>query len=184
MVQMWREFFEAVEFYELFRSAPIPRKAIENPIMHDHARECLGQMNRQIVQPWWFGDPTFKATGWELIGLPKLTPTNKLTPPKPGTEEHKEWSWVHRMSPGPERERERSRFHQGMAAAIAQQWGEEEMTIPENTPCKNFAFGVGAGSNDESTVTMKPLSKDSPFPPSARFVGVDQRAGNGLFCDL
>jgi hypothetical protein len=123
MVGMWRDFFDAVEFYNLLRNAPIPKKAIENPVMHDHAKECLGEMNRQIVQPWWFGDRAFKATGWELFGLPRLEATNKLDPPKPGTDEHKKWSWVHRMSPGPDRERERSRFHGGMAKAIAEQWG-------------------------------------------------------------
>lgn len=123
MVQMWSDFFRAVDFYNELRNAPIPLKAIENPIMHDHASECLGYMERQIVQPWWFGDRAFKATGWELIGLPKLKPTNKLNPPEPGTEEHKEWSWVHRMPPGPDREKERSRFHPGMAKAMAQQWG-------------------------------------------------------------
>lgn len=124
MAQMWREFFEAVEFYELFRKAPIPLKAIENPIMHDHARECLGAMDRQIVQPWYFGDRAFKATGFELFGLPELKPTNRLVPPQPGTDEHRAWSWVHRMPPGPEREKERSRFHPGMAKAMAEQWGK------------------------------------------------------------
>ena len=123
MVEMWRDFFDAVEFYELLRDAPIDHKAIENPIMHDHAKECLGSMNRQIVQPWWFGDRAFKATGWELFGLPRLKATDVLNPPMKGTLEHKEWSWVHRMPPGPDREKERSRFHPGMAAAIAEQWG-------------------------------------------------------------
>lgn len=132
MVEIWREFFEAVEFYKLLRNANIPRKAIENPIMHDHAKECLGQMKRQIVQPWWFGDKAFKATGWELIGLPELVPTNKLTPPKPGTDEHKKWSWVHRMPPGPDREKERSRFHSGMAFAIASQWGGNQTLRKSN----------------------------------------------------
>jgi hypothetical protein len=75
------------------------------------------------VQPWWFGDPFFKATGWELIGLPPLKPTNKLTPPKKGTPEHKAWSAVHMASPGPDRWKERSRSFPGMAAACAAQWG-------------------------------------------------------------
>jgi len=124
MVGMWRDFFDGVEFYNTLRNAPIPKRAIENPVMHDHAKECLGEMNRQIVQPWWFGDKAFKATGWELFDLPRLEATHKLEPPKKGTDEHKEWSWVHRMSPGPDRERERSRFHPGMAKAMAEQWGK------------------------------------------------------------
>ena len=124
LVQMWFELFEGAEFYKELRSAPIPKRAIENPIMHCHAKELINPQRRQVVQPWWFGDKAFKATGWELIGLPDLKPTNKLTPPKKGTQEHKDWSWVHLMSPGPEREKERSRFHPGMAKAMADQWGQ------------------------------------------------------------
>jgi len=75
------------------------------------------------VQPWWFGEPFFKATGFELIGLPELRPTNRLTPPAPGTDEHKAWSRVHRMPPGPERARLRSETFPGLAAACADQWG-------------------------------------------------------------
>ena len=75
------------------------------------------------MQPWWFGDKAFKATGWHLIGLPKLVATNKLTPPKPGTAEHKEWSFIHRMAPGPDRAELRSKTFPGMANAAAIQWG-------------------------------------------------------------
>lgn len=121
--EMWADLEKAAEFYRLLRDAPIPQKAIENPVMHAHAIELVKPGYRQVVQPWWFGDPTFKATGFELIGLPDLVPTNKLTPPKPGTDEHKAWSWVHRMPPGPNRERERSKFQPGIARAMAEQWG-------------------------------------------------------------
>lgn len=123
LVQMWRELFDGADFYRELRDAPIPKKAIENPVMHCYARELIEPGPRQIVQPWWFGDRAFKGTGWELFGLPELKPTNRLTPPAKGTDEHNAWSWVHRMSPGPEREKERSRFHPGMAKAMAEQWG-------------------------------------------------------------
>lgn len=58
----------------------MPRVAVENPVMNPHAREGLpADLPRpQIVQPWWFGDPFFKATGFYLRGLPPLVPTNKL----------------------------------------------------------------------------------------------------------
>jgi hypothetical protein len=114
---------KAAWFYRQIREANAPRIAIENPVMHRIARTLLGKPKRQVVQPWWFGDEMFKGIGWELIGLPPLTPTNKLTPPKPGTDEHKRWSWVHRMPPGPDRTRLRSKTPPGMAAAIADQWG-------------------------------------------------------------
>lgn len=122
-VQMWRALFEGAEFYQALRDCDIPLKAIENPVMHCHARELIEPVARQIVQPWWFGDPQFKATGFELQGLPRLVATDKLKPPKKGTKEHAEWSRVHRMSPGPHRAKERSRFFPGMAAAMATQWG-------------------------------------------------------------
>jgi len=120
---MQRELEEGVDLYLALRNANIPRKAIENPVMHRYARELITPGERQIVQPWWFGDPAFKATGLELINLPPLIPTNKLTPPKAGTEEHKAWSWVHREPPGLERAKRRSRTFQGIAEAMADQWG-------------------------------------------------------------
>lgn len=123
LVQMWQEFFEAVEFYKALRSAPIPKKAIENPIMHKHAKELLGNIKRQIVQPWHFGDEAFKATGFELIGLNPLEETNRLTPPKPGTDEHRKWSFIHRATPSPDRWKLRSTTFPGIAAAMAEQWG-------------------------------------------------------------
>jgi hypothetical protein len=119
MVSMWQEFFAGVEFYKAIRAANIPKIAIENPVMHDHARELLGKGRRCVVQPWWFGDKAFKATGFELIGLPELTATDKLTPPEAGTDEHKKWSAIHRMSPGPERAKLRSKTFPGIAKALA-----------------------------------------------------------------
>lgn len=123
LVQMWQEFFEGVEFYKALRNAPIPKKAIENPVMHKHAKELLGNIKRQIVQPWHFGDEAFKATGFELIGLNPLEETNRLTPPKPGTDEHKKWSFIHRATPSPDRWKLRSTTFPGIAAAMADQWG-------------------------------------------------------------
>jgi len=120
---IWRELEEGAAFYRLLRDAPIKRKAIENPIMHEYARNLVKPGYRQVVQPWWFGDPTFKATGFELIGLPDLVPTNKLIPPAKGTPEHKAWSWVHLMPPGEKREEARSVTQPGLAEACAEQWG-------------------------------------------------------------
>lgn len=120
---LWDDLDKAVEFYLLFRNAPIKYKAIENPVMHKHAIARLGKVKRHIVQPWWFGNEAFKATGFELHNLPPLVATNKLIPPKPGTEGHKRWSAIHRCPPGPERENIRSLTFPGIADAIAEQWG-------------------------------------------------------------
>ena len=93
--------------------------------MHKHAKARIEnyQPAAQTVQPWWFGEPAFKATGLYLRNLPPLVETNRLTPPKPGTAEHKAWSAVHRASPGPDRWKFRSRTYQGIANAMADQWG-------------------------------------------------------------
>lgn len=128
LVEIWREFFEGVELYKALRNAPIQKIAIENPIMHCHAKEALGIIKRNVVQPWWFGDKLFKATGFELIGLDPLVESDKslrAIVPKPGTQEHKEWSVIHRMSPGQERAKLRSKTWPGIAKAIAEQWGAQ-----------------------------------------------------------
>lgn len=121
--EMWEDLKSAAMFYLKLRDAKIPKKAIENPVMHKYAKAIISPASRQIVQPWWFGEPEFKSTGFELIGLPELKPTNKLNPPKLGTDEHKKWSKVHRMPPSAERWKNRSRTYQGVAQAMAMQWG-------------------------------------------------------------
>lgn len=121
--QMWADLDSAADFYKLLRDAPIPKKAIENPIMHRYAIERINPGIRQIVQPHWFGDAAFKATGFELIGLPELIPTNKLVPPEKGDPEYKSWSKVHLASPGIDRWKDRSRTFPGIALAMAEQWG-------------------------------------------------------------
>lgn len=97
--QMWKEFQDGADFYRAIQNAPIKRKAIENPIMHRYAKWRILIPFRQVVQPWWFGHPSFKATGFELYELPQLTPTHKLVPPQIGTLEHKQWSVVHHAPP-------------------------------------------------------------------------------------
>ena len=121
---LWAELDEAADLVRTCWAAPIPRKALENPVMHRHARERLPALPRpQIVQPWWFGEPLFKATGFYLDGLPALNPTNRLRPPRAGTPEHRAWSRVHRMPPGPHRAINRALTPPGLATACADQWG-------------------------------------------------------------
>jgi hypothetical protein len=122
--EMWAELDEGAALFSACWQAPIERVAVENPVMHKHARQRLpvDLPRPQIVQPWWFGDPFFKATGFYLRGLRPLVATDRLTPPKPGTDEHKAWSAVHRASPGPDRWKERSRTFAGLAEAAADQW--------------------------------------------------------------
>lgn len=123
--QMWAELDDGAALFSACWNAPIPRVAVENPVMHRYAKERIVNFRpaAQTVQPWWFGEPFFKATGLYLRGLPELRPTNRLVPPKAGTAEHKAWSAIHRASPGKDRWRIRSRTFSGIAEAMADQWG-------------------------------------------------------------
>ena len=123
--QMWAELDEGAALFSAVWNAPIPRVAVENPVMHKHAKARIVnyQQPAQTVQPHWFGEPAFKATSFYLRGLPALLPTNRLAPPKAGTDEHRAWSWVHRAPPGPNRWKDRSRTFEGIATAMADQWG-------------------------------------------------------------
>ncbi len=121
-----QEFEEAVDLFSTFWKAPVPHIAIENPRMHDLAidRMPADLPKPDVVQPFWFGDPEYKATGWYLKNLPPLMETNRLKEPERDTPEWKAWNRVHRMARSKTRGLERSRFFPGMAAALAQQWGD------------------------------------------------------------
>ncbi|MDI7924576.1 hypothetical protein [Ferirhizobium litorale] len=122
---MWQKLDEGAALFSDCWNAPIERVAVEDPVMHRHAKERIRgyQPPAQTVQPWWFGDPAFKATSFYLRGLPPLVATKRLVPPRAGTDEHKSWSKVHRASPGPDRWKIRSETFPGIAAAMAAQWG-------------------------------------------------------------
>lgn len=140
--EMWADLDEGAALFSDLWNAPVERIAVENPVMHRHARERIRNYHppAQTVQPWWFGDPAFKATGLYLRGLPPLTPTNRLTPPKPGTDDHRAWSAVHRAPPSPDRWAFRSRTFAGIAEAMADQWGD----LDGLTPGQRDLFGAAA----------------------------------------
>lgn len=103
---------EAIEFVRLLMNAPIERIAIENPI---GKLSSVIRKPDQIIQPWMFGHGETKATCLWLKNLPKLCPTDIVD----GRADR-----IHRMPPGPERWRERSRTYPGIAEAMADQWGK------------------------------------------------------------
>ena len=125
LADMWADLDEGAALFSACWNAPIERVAVENPVMHHHAKARIDgyQPPAQTVQPWHFGDPAFKATSLYLRGLPRLVATNRLTPPKAGTAEHKAWSMIHRASPSADRWKVRSKTFPGIAAAMADQWG-------------------------------------------------------------
>ncbi len=89
----------------------IPYIAIENPV---------GIMSRiyrkpdQIIQPWQFGHGETKATCLWLHGLPKINPTNIV-------DGRKQRIW--KMPPSENRAALRSKTYEGIAEAMAAQWG-------------------------------------------------------------
>ena len=105
---------EALEFVRTLLAAPIPRIALENPISIISSRI---RKPDQIIQPWQFGHGEVKATCLWLKNLPKLVPTNVVDGRYPA---------CHLASPGPDRWKIRSRTYQGIADAMAEQWGRVE----------------------------------------------------------
>jgi site-specific DNA-cytosine methylase len=101
---------EALDFVRLLLNAPVERIALENPvsIISSHIRKP-----DQIIQPWMFGHGETKATCLWLKNLPLLKPTNIVD----GREQR-----IHRMPPGPDRWKERSRTFVGIATAMSEQW--------------------------------------------------------------
>lgn len=119
----WEEMEDGAHFYRKLRDAPIKFKATENPVMHGAAIKATGRGKVHYYHPHYFGDPYFKLTGLEIEGFPPLVRTHYMNVPKPGTEEHKRWSKVHRMAPSADRGKERARFEPGFARVMANQWG-------------------------------------------------------------
>lgn len=110
------KFLEGVEFFNLLKSSSIPKICIENSQPHGLAMQHIGKYT-QIVQPWMFGEPYTKGAALWLIGLPPLVATHAKT------DYDKIIPACHHASPGPDRERERSRTYQSIANAMAEQWG-------------------------------------------------------------
>lgn len=120
--ERWRAMIEAALFYCELRDCGIERVIMENPLMHGYAKAIIKLGFRQVTQPHHFGDPFFKATGFELVNVPPLIRTHHMDVPKKSEEpvRHTEWSAVHMESPGPERYANRSRTYPGVAEALAE----------------------------------------------------------------
>lgn len=112
---------QALEFVLEMLSADVPRIGLENPV------GCISTRIRppdQIIQPWQFGHPESKATCLWLKGLPPLSPTNVLSLPETGRWDNQTPSGQNKLAPGPDRWKDRSRTYEGVAQAMAEQWGK------------------------------------------------------------
>lgn len=140
----------ALEFVREVMNAPIEKIAIENPVSIISSRI---RKPDQVVHPWMFGHGETKSTCLWLKGLPKLEPTDIVVPEwavrsdgtihlsKKGKRDNPthfltgrttrilsgpqlaQWERIHKEPPGPERWKNRSRTYQGIADAMAEQWG-------------------------------------------------------------
>lgn len=119
---------DALEFVRRILAAPIPRKAVENPVGAISSR--IRKPN-QIIQPWQFGDDASKKTCLWLENLPPLVPT-KIIPGRlvtlPSGKVVERWanqtdSGQNRLGPSEDRWKERSETYTGVAQAMAAQWG-------------------------------------------------------------
>jgi len=122
--EMWKQLDEGAALFSDLWNADVPRIAIENPVMHKHAKARIENFEpfTQSVQPYEFAesveadDNVTKRTCLWLKNLPKLVKTGSLTRETARSD-------IHHASPGPDRWKVRSKFHVGLAKAMANQWG-------------------------------------------------------------
>lgn len=110
----WGLLERSCEFTRKLLEAEIPKIGRENPIPHKYAIELIGRKYDQIIQPWQFGHGETKATCLWLKNLPLLILTNIVEGRS---------ARVHHEPPSRDRWKNRSRTYQGIADAMAEQWG-------------------------------------------------------------
>ena len=103
----------SIKFFMALINAPIEKIAVENPISIMSTRY---RKPDQIIQPWQFGHGETKSTCLWLKNLPLLKPTNVV-------EGRENRIWL--MPPSKDRAKLRSKTYQGIADAIAEQWGSD-----------------------------------------------------------
>jgi len=108
---------EALEFVTNLLEAPIPKIALENPVSIISSKI---RKPDQIIQPWMFGEDASKTTCLWLKNLPLLQPTDIIRKERYANQTP---SGQNNLGPSPDRWKERSKTYQGIADAMAEQWG-------------------------------------------------------------
>ena len=111
---------KALQFIKLLMQAPIDKIALENPVGIISTRI---RKPDQIIQPFQFGHPESKRTCLWLKNLPKLVPTNIIPLPECGYWDNQPPSGQNKLGPSSDRWKLRSKTYEGIAAAMAEQWG-------------------------------------------------------------
>ena len=115
---------EGIDFFMALARAAIPRYAIENPI---GIMSNIWRKPDQIIQPWQYGHSVTKSTCLWLKGLPALTPTDivdkGVTWTAKSGKRMSQWYYDSSCLNPKEREKMRNKTFQGIADAMADQWG-------------------------------------------------------------
>ena len=117
----WAKMRDGANFFKVFMDLSVAKVAIENPIIHKYAVEIIGRRQDQVIQPWMFGHPEQKATCLWLKGLPKLVEECNVKEKMmrlPFKERNRIW-----FLGGKDRAKLRSKTFEGIAKAMATQWG-------------------------------------------------------------
>lgn len=109
--ERWAARIEAIKFFMDLYNCGIPSLGLENPI---GVMSSAFRKPDQVLQPWMFGHGETKATCLWLKNLPKLAPTNIVE----GREQR-----LHKLPPSKDRAKLRSKTYEGIAKAMAEQWG-------------------------------------------------------------
>lgn len=146
--ERWINMLEGALFFKKLLTADIPYIAVENPVMHGHAKKIIGEQQAQTIQPYEHGHPESKRTCLWLKGFPKLTPSDIVEPEwvkdKDGNiykdsggykysqaayDGKPVWanqtpSGQNKLGPSTDRAKIRSYTYPGIAKAFATQWGQ------------------------------------------------------------
>jgi len=113
------EVYQAACFFNMILNCPAKMVCVENPIMNKYARLHI-RKHDQIIQPYMFGHDAKKSTCLWLKNLPPLVATDIIAKKRYANQTP---SGQNNILPGPDRWKERSRTFQGIADAMANQWG-------------------------------------------------------------
>lgn len=119
----WPLMEKAAKFFRSLLTAPIDRIAVENLVMHKYAIAIVGRKHNQTIQPYEFGHPESKRTCLWLKNLPPLLPTDVLALPPGSHWKNQTPSGQNKLGPSEDRWKLRSITYQGIADAMAEQWG-------------------------------------------------------------
>lgn len=120
--ERWKQLVDGACFFRELLNVPIPKICVENPIMNGYAKKIVGQSQAQVIQPWMFGHKEQKATCLWLKGLPLLEETDNVKDEMMKLPD-KERQRLHYLPPSTDRWKIRSTTYQGIADAMASQWG-------------------------------------------------------------